>query len=253
MFISGSTWEAELFIERYTGQTQIHWENQKTFLYCQPRIFDQLQCIFVVTGFDASYAKRALTDALEQFEYVDYVVGHGFCSGLIKHSEAGDPIWTKELMFASYPEHLQQTQPMPKSMHPTPVWTKVLALKKSFQNVIEKAAVYASSNMEVMDPICGIWYKVLSSQEVSYSFIKSILDGGNEMGPDFYAFLDVQGQFESLKVLKKALSQPMTGMDLRALKKHRGKELSEKSHQMIYTLCMNIASQTDAAQTAIAG
>lgn len=241
MFISGSVWEAELFIQRYSSITHIPWEDQKTFLYSQPRIFENLQCIFVVTGYDASHAKRALNDALDQFQYVDHVIGHGFCSGLIKHSEAGDTVWTKELMLASYPEVLKQPQPLPQNMHPTPVWTKVLALKKQFTSEIEKAAVYASSNMEVMDPICGIWYKVLSQKTIPFSMIKSLLDGGNELGLDFYIYLDAKGQFEKMKVLKNSITKPLSGIDLHSLKKFKAKELTEKSHQMIRSLCMNIA------------
>ncbi|MEZ4819164.1 MAG: hypothetical protein R3A45_04415 [Bdellovibrionota bacterium] len=229
MFISGSVWEAELFIQRHSAITHIPWEDQKTFLYSQPQLFDDLQCIFVVTGYDALHAKKALTDALEQFQCIDYVIGHGFCTGLIKHSEAGDSVWIKQMMLASHPEILQQPHTIPHNMHPSPIWTKALALKKTFSNEIEKAAVYASSNMEVMDPICGIWYKVLMQSPVAFSFIKSIFDGGNELDLDFHVYLDAKGQFEPLTVLKKSITKPFAAIDLHHLKNLEPKS-SLKNH-----------------------
>lgn len=240
MFVSGSVWEAELFIQRQSAIKQVHWEDQKTFLYSQPQISKDFQAIFVVTGYDASYAKRALSEALEQFSMVNHVVGHGFCTGLVKHCEAGDPVMISELMLASFPEILSQPVPMNQMMKPSPLWTRALALKKNFQNEIEKAAVYASSNMEVMDPICGVWYKVLAQHKVPFSFLKGLADGGNEVGTPFYGFLDQRGQFESMKVIKNTITQPFAAFEFHHLRKHRAKELLEKSHEMITALCQEV-------------
>jgi hypothetical protein len=238
LFLSGSALEAQALMRFLGYEGQVVWEQQPAFAYFQPRLSMAVQAIFVVTGMEPSAAGKAVRGALAQFDQLALCLGHGFVSGLVKHSEVGDPVWAAELFYEQKRQPCLSVMAFEGDVSKTsPLWQSVLCMHKDVASVTEKAGLHASSQMDVLDALAGPWAKAIAdASELDFICIRAVADGGQDASNDWMSALGGEGQSS----LAKKMWHHLQHRSFRA----KAPDWLAKSHELIRQ-CLHSVAKVD--------
>ena len=239
--------EANFILEGLGSHPSKQWEIRPSYAICE---YDEFR--MVVTGIGLNRAKEGLSDALREFPNASPVIGLGLCGGLIRTAAKGDLLISESIqeegdarIYLSTPKLLESLQKLANKKS----FTKLLSTQHMVSSEVEKAALYAATNCEVVDMEAAAWAKAAMENGRSWCVIRSVLDTTQDhLSQDWSEFVDDFGHLEWKRFVPKFLFSPQLWLEALNLRPSKLKMLLKDQIELL-NLWLTEQSKTERTHT----